>query len=66
MGGDERQLETPPVISQPGWQMRLADMLQAGNVPLPGIVWHLSVPAPFMTRSAIADQRIATASRSRR
>jgi len=25
------------VMSQPRWQKRLADMLQAGNVPLPGI-----------------------------
>jgi hypothetical protein len=25
------------VMGQPGWQKRLSDMLQAGNVPLPGI-----------------------------
>jgi hypothetical protein len=30
------------VMSQPGWRQRLADILQQGNIPLPGIV---AVPA---------------------
>jgi len=25
------------VLSQPGWHKRLSDMIQTGNVPLPGV-----------------------------
>ena len=36
MGSD---IQNPrEVMSQPGWRKRLADMLQEGNIPLPGII----------------------------